>query len=118
MRDQMLAILTVFCLSILRCGDDRQAPIVNAPPADERLALSAPGREFLLGEPVVLDLRFRNRSKDSVKVLEVFAEPGGYEAPIYIAHERDEFMEFRPNFRPVGKRVRRMLELSSEGVLE
>jgi hypothetical protein len=91
-------------------GTAVKAQLPAAPEPDKRLTLTASRRDYLLGEPVVLDLTFRNHLLEDMRVLEVFVEPGHYEAPLWIAREGDRFQEFSPNIA-IWKRTRRVIAL-------
>jgi len=72
-----------------------------APQQDERLTLTTQRKEYLLGEPVIFKLIFRNTSKEIVKVAELVVTPGEYETPLRIAEEGSAFREFSPNLGTV-----------------
>ena len=81
------------------------------PEPDERLPLKTPRREYLLGEPVELELKLRNHAKEVMKVVEVFVEPATYEAPVWISRGNEPFAEFRPSTKAF-KRKRQVFSLN------
>ncbi|MSU76571.1 MAG: hypothetical protein EXS16_00605 [Gemmataceae bacterium] len=83
---------------------------VAPPKADDRLEFSPPRKEYVLGEPVLFDLRLHNRSKAPINVLEVFVESHRSEARLWIAAKGDIFQEFQ-KFSVAEKRDRRGLML-------
>jgi hypothetical protein len=105
----LLSSLSTTCASqeVFRAG---------APEPDKRVTLETQRRDYLLGEPVVLDLRFRNLSNETIKVVEVFVEPTYYEAPLWISRQGEQFQTFRPNTE-IAKRERRTLVLKPMGSL-
>lgn len=112
------AFLCFGCLALIAVACAFQAKVKPmAPEPDTRLKLSTPRRDYLLGEPVLLDLKFRNDSKESIKVVEVVIEPGHYEAPVWIAPDGDRFEEFRPNVSDY-KRSRQVFTLRMGDALE
>lgn len=96
MRTQVLACCLILSVLPLACGN-REAKLWPAPDPDERLALSLPRRDYLLGEPIPFDLSFRNLGKGIIKVVECIVEPGHYEARVWIAPDGEPFQPFFPN---------------------
>lgn len=68
-----------------------------APQPDQRLNLSTHRADYLLGEPVQLQLTFRNIGKETVNLTPFAHTPDHYFAPVWIAPEAQEFREFVPN---------------------
>jgi hypothetical protein len=84
---------------------------------DSRLTLSTPRRDYLLGEPVVLELALRNTSKEAIKLVEIFVEPLYYEATLWIARNDRTFEQFHSN-AVIPKTKRRTLVLGPGDALK
>lgn len=103
------------CILLLGCAcaqqtDPADVELRAAPEPDERLTLSSPRRDYLLGEPVQLRLRFRNNSKKPIKTVQVFVGANQGEGPLWIARNGDDFTQF-PRWLGQPKRTRRVIPL-------
>lgn len=92
-------------------------PMPDAPKPDKRVTLTTVRRDYLLGEPVLLELTFRNLSKVNMKVEENLVGPLRYDAPLWIARDGARFQEFSPNGAPDAKGGRRPIVLAPGGSL-
>ncbi len=90
----------------------------RAPMPDERLLLSTPRQEYLLGEPVLFELRLRNIGKEPIKVVQLTVTPDQYEAPLWISRNDEPFREFTPNVEIDKVLKRRVIPLGTGESLE
>lgn len=109
MRISSLACCCLFFVLACDCSHSAvQFP--PAPQADERLKLSTPRASYLLGEPVPLELVIRNNSKETIKLVQTFAE----EVSMWISRAGEDFRPFQRNTMP-KYRDRQVLHLAPGG---
>lgn len=93
-----IRVLPILVTLLVGCEGPATVPAAPvAPEADPRFTLSARRASFLLGEPVLLDLRFRNTSQDAINVRYTF-RASSYEAPLFISRDGERYREF-----PIGR---------------
>lgn len=93
----MRVLNSILCLSIaLIVADPTSESAQSDANTDNRVSLTTPRLEYLLGEPVLLDLKFRNHSKMDIKVVKTIIGASRYEAPVWRAREDEPFREFFP----------------------
>ena len=115
MKNRPFALCWLFILMAGACAD-RDRSLDPAPKADPCLTLSTPRIEYLLGEPVLLNLILRNTSPEPVNVVECMVWPNHYEAKPWIAAGGLPFQEFSPN-NAIQNVTRRVSNLAPEDYL-
>lgn len=89
--------------------------IVSASGSDEKpkvsVALTSPRHEYLLGEPVLLEVTVRNEMTEAIKAFEVFVKNVEPEVKVYFSQDGRTFQEYEIGIYPIHRIARRVKTL-------
>lgn len=93
--------ISLFIASIGR-GDEK--PKVS-------VTLTSPHHEYLLGEPVILEVTVRNEMTEAIKAFEIFVEDVEPEIKVYFSEDGKAFQEYKIGIYPIHRIIRRVKTL-------
>lgn len=103
LRTKLMCWITVSLL-IVSVGRGEEKPKVS-------MTLTSPRHEYLLGEPVILEVTVRNEMTEAIKAFEVFVKNVEPEIKVYFSQDGKTFQEYEIGIYPIHRIIRRVKTL-------